>query len=201
MSESNVQELEYKIYELSQQLNEARKQTPGTEVTDYTFETNQGQVSLAALFGQSDKLLVIHNMGQACRYCTLWGDGISAFLPHLESAMSVVLVSKDSPDQQRLFANSRGWRMRMASHGGGAYMQEQVAVEGMGTNMPGAACYKKQGNKILKTNSSMFGPNDLYCPMWHFLGMAGITHNEWTPQYNYWVRPGELEDGGDNVLG
>lgn len=201
MSEKTAQELEYEIYQLTQTLNEKRKETTGTEVNDYTFETDQGSIELSQLFGQNDKLLVIHNMGQGCRYCTLWGDGISAFLPHLESAMSVVVVSKDTPEQQRLFANSRGWRMRMASHGGGAYMKEQVAVEGMGTNVPGAAVYEKRDSKIVRTNSSLFGPNDLYCPVWHFLGMAGITADQWTPQYNYWVRPGELDDGGENVLG
>ncbi|MEE9333699.1 MAG: DUF899 family protein [Granulosicoccaceae bacterium] len=201
MAEPTAQELEYQIYELATKLNEKRKQTPGTQVSDYTFDTNAGPQNLSSFFGNNSKLLVIHNMGQACRFCTLWGDGISAFLPHLESAMSLVMVSKDSPEQQRIFANSRGWRMRMASHNGGDYMTEQIAAEGMGTNMPGAACYEKQGDKIVKTNSSFFGPNDLYCPMWHFLGMAGITHDEWTPQYNYWVRPSELEDGGENVLG
>jgi predicted dithiol-disulfide oxidoreductase (DUF899 family) len=201
MSDKTAQELEYQIYQLSQELNEKRKETQGVPVTNYTFETDQGSVTLSSLFSQNDKLLVIHNMGQGCRYCTLWGDGISAFLPHLESAMSVVVVSKDTPQQQRLFANSRGWRMRMASHGGGAYMDEQVAIEGMGTNMPGAAVYEKRDNSIYKTNSSLFGPNDLYCPVWHFLGMAGITHDEWTPQFNYWVRPGKLDDGGDNLLG
>ena len=201
MSELTAQELEYKIYELSIELNEKRKHTAGTEVSDYTFDTGAGARTLSSFFGNHSKLLLIHNMGEACRYCTLWGDGISAFLPHLESAMSVVMVSKDSPEQQRLFANSRGWRMQMASHGGGAYMAEQIAVAGMGDNLPGAACYEKQGEKIIKTNSSLFGPNDLYCPMWHFLGMAGITHDNWTPQYSYWVRPGQLEDGGENVLG
>jgi len=140
-------------------------------------------------------------MGEACRYCTLWGDGINAFLPHLESAMAVVMVSKDHPNKQRLFANARGWRMNMASHNGGAYMAEQVANEDMGSNVPGAAVYEKQGNKIVKTNSSVFGPNDLYCSMWHFLGMAGMGEDQWTPQYNYWVRPGKLDDGGENVLG
>jgi len=201
MAELTAQELEHKIYELTIELNEKRKKTPGTEISDYTFETSAGAQTLSSFFGDHSKLLVIHNMGEACRYCTLWGDGISAFLPHLESAMSVVMVSKDAPEQQRLFANSRGWRMQMASHSGGAYMTEQVAVEGMGDNMPGAACYEKQGDKIVKINSSLFGPNDLYCPMWHFLGMAGIPHDDWTPQYNYWVRPGQLDDGGDNVLG
>ena len=52
--------------------------------------------------------------------------------------MSVVLVSKDSPEVQRKFANSRGWRFRLASHGGGAYMKEQTKMDDY-SDMPGAA--------------------------------------------------------------
>ena len=85
------------------------------------FDTLDGRTSMRALFGDKDRLLLIHNMGQGCRYCTLWADGFNGFLPHLESVMSVVLVSKDPPDVQRAFANSRGWRFRLASHGGGDY--------------------------------------------------------------------------------
>jgi len=94
---------------------------PTTEVRNYTLTTIEGEVSLLDMFGVRDKLLLIHNMGQGCRYCTLWADGFNGFLPHLESIMSVVLVSKDPPEVQRNFANSRGWRFRLASHGGGEY--------------------------------------------------------------------------------
>ena len=55
-------------------------------VPDYTFDTDHGTTTLTDLFGGRDTLLVIHNMGQGCRYCTLWGDGISPFLPHLRPA-------------------------------------------------------------------------------------------------------------------
>ena len=44
--------------------------------------------------------------------------------------MSVVLLSKESPEVQRRFANSRGWRFRLASHSGGDYIREQTVVAG-----------------------------------------------------------------------
>ena len=113
--------------------------------------------------------------------------------------MSVLLVSKDSPDQQRLFANSRGWRFRLASHNGGAYMKEQTGAEGS-ENMPGAAVYQQVDGKIHRKNAAVFGPGDLYCSMWNLLGLAGLGESNWTPQYNYWRRPEKLEDGGANLL-
>lgn len=30
--------------------------------------------------------------------------------------------------------------------------------------------------------------------------IAGLSPSDWTPQYNYWLRPKELEDRGENVL-
>ena len=50
------------------------------------LRTLAGETTLLDLFGDRDTLLAIHNMGQGCRYCTLWADGFNGLLPHLESA-------------------------------------------------------------------------------------------------------------------
>ena len=42
---------------------------------------------LSEPFAGHGRLLAIHNMGQRCRDCTLWADGVNGFLPHLESAI------------------------------------------------------------------------------------------------------------------
>lgn len=198
--DQRIHELEMKLYEQTLELNELRTQASLTEVPNYEFQTQVGSTSLHDLFGDKDKLLVIHNMGQACRYCTLWGDGFNGLVDHLESAMAVVLVSKDDPATQRQFANSRGWRFRLASHGGGSYITEQSAQAGS-SNMPGAVVYERQGGKIFRRGASVFGPGDLYSPMWNLLGLAGMTEADWMPQFRYWLQPGKLEDGGENVLG
>ncbi|MBX2883323.1 MAG: DUF899 family protein [Granulosicoccus sp.] len=199
MAEQTIEELEKEIAQLTEQLRQLREQQPGTQIKNYQFDTLEGKVTLRDLFAGKDKLLAIHNMGQACRYCTLWGDGLNPYVEHLETAMSVVLLSKDSPRVQRTFANARNWRMRMASHAGGEYMQQQVAADGM-DNMPGAVVYELKEGTIYRKASTWFGPGDLYCSVWHFLGLAGIALNQWTPQYNYWQRPSVMEDGGENLL-
>ena len=198
MATDEIAQLQQQIMEKTARLRELQAGLAGIEVRNYAFETLSSPVTLRDLFAGKDKLLLIHNMGQACRYCTLWGDGLNPFISHLESVMAVAMVSKDSPDTQRRFANSRGWRIRMASHRGGEYMAEQVAAEGMG-NMPGAVVYELAGGKILRKASTWFGPGDLYCSQWHFLGLAGIGLDEWTPQYGYWQRPEAMEDGGENL--
>ena len=194
-----ISKIEMELFELTVKLNELRKSTRGKEVQNYTFSTLDGDVTLLDMFGENDRLLVIHNMGQGCRYCTLWADGFNGFLPHLESAMSVVLVSKDSPKVQRTFANSREWRFRLASHGGGDYIEEQSVMKGE-RNMPGAVVYERKGSRITRKNAAVFGPGDLYCSIWNLFSMAGLGEAEWTPQYNYWRRPEVMDDGGANLI-
>ncbi|MBW3698339.1 DUF899 domain-containing protein [Vibrio sp. T187] len=199
MANSEIQDLEQQIYELNVKLVELRKANRfNEEVPNYKFQTSNGEPSLLELFGERDKLLVIHNMGQGCRYCTLWADGFNGFVPHLESVMSVVLVSKDEPAVQRRFANSRGWQFLLASHAGGRYIQEQSVMKGE-SNMPGAVVYERKGDQIYRQSSCVFGPGDLYCSMWSLLGLAGLSASDWTPQYSYWKRPQKLDDGGENL--
>jgi predicted dithiol-disulfide oxidoreductase (DUF899 family) len=196
---SQINDIEREIFELTAKLNELRGQSQGVEVKNYGFETLNGPTTLLDLFAGQDKMLLIHNMGQGCRYCTLWADGLNGFVPHLESAMSLVLVSRDTPELQRRFANSRGWRFNLASHGGGDYIHEQTVVEGE-DNMPGAVVYERKGDVIFRKNSCVFGPGDLYCPIWNLLAMGGMGEQGWTPQYKYWTRPRQMDDGGQNLI-
>ena len=199
MTAKRIAEIQQQIFELTGELGTLLKQSRGTEVPDYRFASAEGEVSLLDLFAERDTLLAIHNMGQGCRYCTVWADGFNGFLPHLENAMSVVLLSKDPPELQRRFANERGWRFRLASHGGGDYVREQTVVDGQ-DNYPGAVVYKREGDKVLRFNACVFGPGDLYCSLWSLLALAGMGAEDWTPQYSYWRRPEVLDDGGENVV-
>ena len=198
-SDTDIEALERQIAALTAKLNAARGQARGREVPDYPLWTLAGEVRLSSLFAGSDRLLAIHNMGQGCRYCALWADGINGFLPHLESAMAVALLSRDDPETQRRFANSRGWRFRLASHRGGDYMREQSPGPEH-DNAPGAVLYERQEGRILRKNAVLFGPGDMFCPAWNFLAMAGLGVEDWTPQFNYWQRPEKLDDGGRNLL-
>lgn len=195
-----IQAIESQIFELTARLAALRKTHSTGSVKNYSFETLNGPTTLLDLFGDHDQLMLIHNMGQGCRHCTVWADGFNGFLPHLESAMSVVLVSRDSPELQREFANARSWRFRLASHGGGAYIQEQTTLDGE-SNMPGVVLYERQGDTITRRNSAVFGPGDIYCSLWSLLALAGLGETDFTPQFNYWQQPEILDDGGENVLG
>lgn len=190
MADQEIDDLQKQIYALTMRLNGMLAEREPDPVKDYTFQTAEGETTLRELFGDRDRLLVIHNMGETCQYCTLWADGFNGLLPHLEDAMSVVLVSKDSPQTQRRFALARGWGFRLASHGGGDYIKEQTVRKGE-DNYPGAVVYERRGDEIVRKNSCIFGPGDQYCSMWNLLGLAGMNEKDWIPKYHYWQDTGE----------
>jgi len=193
---TDADRLELEIMEKALTLAGLRKAEPPVEVKDYAFATLDGETTLSRLFAGRDRLLLIHNMGEGCRYCTLWADGINGLLAHLEDAMAVALVSKDPPDVQRRLAQDRGWRFRMASHGGGPYMMEQSVGDG---NYPGAVSYERRDGRIFRRGRAAFGPGDLYSPVWHLLALGGVGTDDWTPQFHYWRRPQKMDDGGQNM--
>lgn len=195
---TDLQKAEKELYELTQKVSQLRRDSKALPVKNYSFKTIESEVTLLDLFGEKDTLFLIHNMGQGCRYCTLWADGLTGFVQHLESQFAVAMVSKDDPQTQRQFANSRNWRFRMASHGGGSYIKEQTVLPGE-NNMPGIVCYIRKGNEIYRKNSAVFGPGDEFCSQWNILSLAGISTEEWTPQFNYWKRPETMDDGGKNL--
>ena len=201
-TDARIREIEKQQMELSAELAQLRAASEPMPVKNYRFRIEGGELSLLDLFAGKETLFLIHNMGQGCRYCTLWADGLNAFLPHLEDRFAVALVSKDPPELQRRFANDRGWRFRLASHGDGDYIREQTVAppghEGE-SNFPGMVCYVRQGDRVFRKNASIFGPGDQFASIWHVLSLGGFTEENWVPQYHYWKRPAQLEDGGQGA--
>src|SRR3954452_5960110 len=101
------------IEALKMQLTEARRRRSPEPVPDFELIDGDGSVHLSQLFAGHDDLLVVHNMGRGCAYCTLWADGFNGLLDHLQDRAAVVVASPDDPATQAAFAASRGWRFRM----------------------------------------------------------------------------------------
>jgi predicted dithiol-disulfide oxidoreductase (DUF899 family) len=70
------------IAELHNRMRELQRSVEPEKVAGYEFSTAEGKVGLSELFGEKQYLIVIHNMGAGCRYCTLWADGFNGILPH-----------------------------------------------------------------------------------------------------------------------
>ena len=88
--------LEKEIEAKKKELIEARRALPGTAVEDFELKSPDGSsVQLSELFGEYDEMILIHNMGTGCQYCTLWADGLNSFWPYFKTKCAFVLTSPD----------------------------------------------------------------------------------------------------------
>ncbi|MGH6662943.1 MAG: DUF899 family protein [Rhodospirillales bacterium] len=155
------------------------------EVQDYQFATPKGPVRLSALFGDNDDLIVIHNMGASCPYCTLWADGYNGIYGHLASRAAFVVSSPDAPAAQRKFARGRGWKFPMVSHRGSTFAADMGYRSKEGGWLPGVSVFRRQGSSVLRVADTGFSPLDDFCPLWHLLDLLPEGAGDWKPKFRY----------------
>jgi len=182
-SESREQLATYRhrIFELRQQMRQLQAEITPEVVKDYEFSGAGGPVSLSALFGNQDSLFVVHNMGVACNYCSLWADGFNGLIDQIESRASFVIASPDSPAVQQKLAARRGWRFKMLSHEGTTFAADMGYTSEHGFE-PGVSVFKLDGDHIVRVSDATFGPGDDFCSIWHLFDMLPKGANGWQPR-------------------
>ncbi len=177
-----IRGLESQIEGLKKQLAEARSQASPEPVTNFEFESASGTAHLADFFGEKDDLLVIHNMGKSCNYCTLWADGFSGYQRHLTERASFVLVSPDDPETQAKLAGARNWTFNMAQDKSREFSSAMGVWSEKEGWWPGVSGFhRNEDGSIVRTGFAVFGPGDDFCLVWpmHEL-LPGGTHG-WEP--------------------
>jgi predicted dithiol-disulfide oxidoreductase (DUF899 family) len=149
------------------------------EIKDYEFATVDGPVHLSELFGDHEDLILIHNMGSSCSYCTLWADGYNGIHQHVISRAAFAVSSPERPDVQKKIAQSRGWQFKMVSHVGSSFAADMGYVSDKGGWIPGVSVFKRDGEKIVRVSESGFSPGDDFCTLWHFFDLLPGGVGEW----------------------
>ncbi len=179
-----IRQLRDQIGSLRKRMQSVRAQIEPQAVEDYTFASTDGSVRLSELFGDKSDLFVIHNMGASCPYCTMWADGFNGVLDHLQNRAAFVVSSPDSPDEQKKFKASRGWRFRMVSHDGTTFAHDMgYKVEGSWT--PGVSVFMRRNGSILRVSDALFTPGDDFCAAWHLFDLVPGGRADWSPKLRY----------------
>jgi predicted dithiol-disulfide oxidoreductase (DUF899 family) len=182
-----IDALEAQIAKAQSQLAALRRRRPPEIVRDYAFKSwNRRKILLSQLGGAQADLIVVHNMGVNCSYCTMWADGFVGLLPHLESRAAFVVASPDPVDVQKRFAQSRGWRFRMVSAQGTSFFHDMGFADSDGAPMPGVSVFRRQSDGTMtRVQRAEFGPGDQFCPVWHFFDLLADGANGWEPRRTY----------------
>ncbi len=178
------------LEQAKQKLAELRRQLPPEPVKDYELKSVDGTVRISEMFGDKDDLILVHNMGAGCPYCTMWADEFNGVLQHLQSRAAFVVVSPNNPKVQQNLASKRGWRFAMYSAEGSAFIKDmgfqQEDGEFMSGYQPGVSVFHKNGDgSIVRVSKDDFGPGDLYCGVWHLFDLLPGGSGDWGPQFDY----------------
>jgi predicted dithiol-disulfide oxidoreductase (DUF899 family) len=187
--QKQIEVLEQEIHVRQAKLSELRRQAEPKTVRDYELAGPGGKVTLSSLFGEQNDLIVIHNMGASCPYCTLWADGFNGMLQHFEDRAAFVVVSPDAPDAQKKFADSRGWQFRMLSNGDSKFTEDMGYMhehQGKMSPQPGFSTFHRDDSgTIHRIAHASFGPGDPYCGIWHMIDALKDGAGAWQPRFSY----------------
>lgn len=184
-SRAELARLHAELEAAKKRLAGACKRAARMPVRDYTFQSRGGSIRLSELLGAKDDLVVVHNMGRSCVYCTMWADGLSGLAPHLSDRAAFVLSSPDPVEVQSAFADSRGWRFPVVSTRGTTFAAD-MGFESGGRPMPGYSVFRRQSDgSLARTGASHFGPGDDYCAIWPMMEQMERGVDGWKPKFEY----------------
>lgn len=183
----DVDRLEKQIQKDKRRLVLLRQQLRPWPVADYEFTTGGGKkIKLSRLFGKSDELILIHNMGTRCPYCTMWADGFNGLYPHLADRCAFAVVSPDPPMVMREFARGRHWRFPIYSHAGTSFGKDLDFEGDQGAPWPGVSTFfKNPDGRIYRVAYTYFGPGDDFCAVWPLFDLLARGASKWAPKFSY----------------
>lgn len=178
--EDKMRKLEEDISTSRKKLVKLLRKQAAMDVQDYTMKDTAGNdIKLSEMFGDKENLILIHNMGKSCPYCTLWADGFSGVAYFIEKKAAFALTSPDSPDVQKQFAESRGWKMKTYSAAGTSFIKDMGYEMENKSYWPGVSVFHKDSNgQVTRVAMDFFGPGDFYASPFHLFDLIPGNVNE-----------------------
>lgn len=194
MSTPDLSTIDHQITELEKKLGDLRAARAAAAIpasqplNAYTLALapSGARVTLRELFAGKQDLLVIHNMGKRCVYCTLWADELSGIAHHVMDRCGLVLTTPDEPMTAGEFARGRKWNFPVASTFGTSFAKDLGFADPQGREIPGVTAMTLDNNgRPMRVRSAQFGPGDNFCALWHLFDLLPGGAKGWEPKYGY----------------
>ena len=195
-------------------LNQERRALPWVKVEkEYIFESPEGKVSLAELFGGKSQLVLYHFMfgpgwKEGCPHCSFWADHYDSVNQHIGQRDTTLVVVSRAPLKNILaFKKRMGWRFRWVSSNATdfnfdfhvSFTQEQIRNGKLFYNYAAvkmdmderegvSAFYRDHKREIYHTYSSYARGIDLLNTTYNFLDLTAKGRDENPDQTQDWVR-------------
>ena len=203
-------------------LAEKRRALPWVRVeTDYIFDGESGEVTLAELFGDHPQLIIYHFMfhpewQEGCPSCSFWADSYDRMVPHLKARNVAFAAVSRAPLEKLLGYRERmGWSFPWVSSVQNrfnydyhvSFTPEQLAAgtafynfragAPVGEEMPGLSVfYREAKGAIFHTYSTYARGLDAFNPAYQYLDIVPKGRDEADFEYSMqWVRRHDEYEG------
>ncbi len=188
---------------LRDQITAERQALPWRKIDeDYRFQSAEGEVSLADLFGPYNQLILQHFMfgedwGEGCKSCSFMADHMGPSVPHL-AARDVALVAVSNAPLEKLqsFGTRMDWDFRWVSSLGSdfnrdfdvSYTTEELEAGNITynyrkttfpmTEAPGISAFYNDDGDIYHTYSTFGRGLDIFIGAYNLLDIAPKGRDE-----------------------
>ena len=201
------------LIEQREQVAQLRHELPPGPVVDKDYCFREGPPELADndpehYFGtrlselftaERDTLIVQHLMFSpdseaACPMCSMWTDGFTAVVRHVEQRASFVVIAKTQLDRLRAWGRDRGWdRLRLLSSYDNSFNADFGVELAPDRQLPALSvfqavgagsivhCYTTEGSLVERHHRAM----DLFTPVWNLLDLLPDGRGDWMPSHHY----------------
>lgn len=185
--QTKITALEQEIIQKNAELYSLKRSVTRFEIPDYALLNRKGeQILLSKLFGDKQELILVHNMGKSCPYCTLWADGFNGVYKHIESRAAFVVSTPDAPEIMDAFATGRNWNFTLASTLGSTLKKDLGFQLEDNSYYPGVSTlFKDKEGKIFHVAKAFFGPGDDFCAVWYLFDLLPNEDPDWEPKFSY----------------
>lgn len=137
---------------------------PNIRLEDCALLDNEGsRVRLSSLFGDRRRLVILHNMGQTCPNCLIYGSEFNGAREHIEKKAAFSAVGPDSPEVQAAYMNRNGWKFKLYSGQGTSFIKDAGFENDEGKALPGVSILKREEDAII-IESQVNIATDGWCP-------------------------------------
>jgi predicted dithiol-disulfide oxidoreductase (DUF899 family) len=177
---------------------------PGGEVAgDYRFESLEGPVSIADLFGDKDTLVTYSWMfgperERPCPMCTSFLSALDGEAQDIAQNVALAVIARSPIARMAEFAKGRGWRgLRLISDTNGAFSRDYHALVNEHDDIPVLNVFTRRDGTIRLFYGTEMGPEaadpgqdprgapDLM-PLWTILDMTPQGRApDWYPKLDY----------------
>lgn len=182
-----------------EKLSEERRNLPMVKVeTDYVFDSDDGKVTLASIFGEHQQLIIYHFMygkdwEQGCPSSSYWADNFNGIEKHLNARDTAFAVTSNaSLDTLNDYKNRLNWDFNWLSgedntfgkdfgvtfddeDDQSTYNYSDWTPEG---EMPGISVFFKQGDDVFHSYSTYGRGLDMMNGAYHYLDLTPMGRNE-----------------------